>query len=78
MARTKAFGRLREAIDPDDFRGGFGVWSGTSFSAPLLAGRCAEEMRTAMADGDDVASAVDRAWTAVEEADDDHAMMGGC
>ena len=23
-------------IDPDDFRGGFAVWSGTSFAAPLV------------------------------------------
>ena len=27
----------REALDPDDYSGGFAVWSGTSFSAPLLA-----------------------------------------
>jgi hypothetical protein len=27
----------RAALDPDDYTGGFGVWSGTSFSAPLLA-----------------------------------------
>jgi hypothetical protein len=27
----------RAALDPDDYRCGFGVWSGTSFSAPLLA-----------------------------------------
>ncbi len=26
----------RAALDPDDYRCGFGVWSGTSFSAPLL------------------------------------------
>ncbi len=27
----------REALDPDDFSDGFGIWSGTSFSAPYLA-----------------------------------------
>ena len=27
----------REALDPDDYSGGCAVWSGTSFSAPLLA-----------------------------------------
>ena len=32
-------GRRRETIDPDDYRGGFGLWSGTSFAAPLAAGR---------------------------------------
>ncbi len=27
----------REELDPDDYSGGFAVWSGTSFSAPYLA-----------------------------------------
>lgn len=31
----------RETIDPDDFSGGFGLWSGTSFAAPYVAGMLA-------------------------------------
>jgi subtilisin family serine protease len=39
-ANRKPSGELppgREALDPDDYSGGFAVWSGTSFSAPYLA-----------------------------------------
>jgi hypothetical protein len=28
----------RETIDPDDYAGGFALWSGTSFAAPYVAG----------------------------------------
>jgi len=31
-------GEVRRTVDPDGFGGGFGIWSGTSFSGPLLAG----------------------------------------
>ncbi len=31
-------GRRRSTLDPDDYRSGYAVWSGTSFAAPLLAG----------------------------------------
>jgi subtilisin family serine protease len=34
----------RAALDPDDYRGGFAAWSGTSFSAPLAAARIAREL----------------------------------
>jgi Subtilase family len=34
----------REALDPDDYRGGFALWSGTSFSAPLLAAHIARQL----------------------------------
>jgi subtilisin family serine protease len=34
----------RETLNPDDFRGGFAQWNGTSFSAPALAARFLKEM----------------------------------
>jgi hypothetical protein len=42
--RLHAFDGWRETIDPDDFSSGFGVWSGTSFSAPVFAGELAQEL----------------------------------
>ena len=36
--------RRRETLDLDDFAGGFAVWSGTSFAAPIVAGRIAHEL----------------------------------
>lgn len=32
----------RASVDPDDYTGGFGQWSGTSFAAPVLAAELAE------------------------------------
>lgn len=40
----------REALDPDDYRGGFAIWSGTSFAAPLLAAHLAGSLLTLSAD----------------------------
>jgi serine protease len=68
LARTHAFGRVREAIDPDDFRGGFAVWSGTSFSAPVVAGTIAEALLGTLEDVSapaDADTAVTNAWNAV-------------
>lgn len=68
VARTSAFGRVREAIDPDDFQGGFAVWSGTSFSAPILAGDVAAALVDRLEGVDDPvgpADAVATVWTAV-------------
>jgi hypothetical protein len=67
VARTTAYDRPRETIDPDDFTGGFGVWSGTSFSAPVLAARLAKQVQAHLDEGDDQQTAVARAWTAVGE-----------
>lgn len=43
-SRDDREGYRRETIDPDDFGGGFGLWSGTSFAAPYLAGMLAREL----------------------------------
>ncbi|MGL4257877.1 MAG: S8 family serine peptidase, partial [Microbacterium sp.] len=32
----------RQSLDPDDWRSGFAIWSGTSFAAPYIAGRLAQ------------------------------------
>jgi subtilisin family serine protease len=40
----------RAALDPDDYSGGFAVWSGTSFSAPLLAAHIFSALLTNAAD----------------------------
>ena len=34
----------RETIDPDDFSGGFAIWSGTSFAAPMFAAEIAAKL----------------------------------
>lgn len=39
----------REALDPDDYSGGFAAWSGTSFAAPLLAAHVARLLMRAAA-----------------------------
>ena len=39
MSGTGPGGRKRATIDPDDYSSGFGLWSGTSFAAPLAAGQ---------------------------------------
>jgi subtilisin family serine protease len=40
-------GQPRRTIDSDCYRNGFGTWSGTSFAAPVLAGRLARDLLAA-------------------------------
>jgi hypothetical protein len=59
-------GETRSTIDPDDYSGGFGTWSGTSFAAPVLAGQVAEFLRPCPSFGVlTAAAAVDRGWEAL-------------
>jgi subtilisin family serine protease len=57
----------RQTLDMDDYRNGFGVWSGTSFSAPVLAGELVAKMiEDGNLDKPARQDAVDRGWAAVE------------
>jgi Subtilase family len=58
-------GVIRATVDPDDFRSGFGLWSGTSFAAPILAGELAEYLNSRVdlpADQVDPNAALRRCW----------------
>jgi subtilisin family serine protease len=57
---------VRATIDPDDFAAGFGVWSGTSFAGPVLAGQLAAQLCTQDLSALDRASAVNRGWAALK------------
>jgi Subtilase family len=61
----------RAALDPDNFRSGFALWSGTSFATPLLAAHIAKNlMRNAVANPGlqlTQGTAVNRALEAVKQ-----------
>jgi subtilisin family serine protease len=44
-------GVRRETIDPDDYSGGFAVWSGTSFAAPYVTGEIVAQIAPALMAG---------------------------
>jgi subtilisin family serine protease len=60
-------GHPRSSVDADDHRGGFGVWSGTSFAAPALAGALAARLHREDDEATDVSPGglAARAWTAL-------------
>ena len=60
-------GRGRTTIDRDDFSGGFGVWSGTSFATPVLAGQLAQALVTLGPDAATLSAMLDRGWQAIEQ-----------
>lgn len=72
---------LRYEVDPDDFTHGFGTWSGTSFSAPGLAGQLAAEIFVRRAAGQSPATdgpgRVSDAWHAVTQVGDLYAEVPG-
>ena len=57
--------RDRATIDLDDYSGGFGVWSGTSFSAPVLAGQLAQSLVAQGTEETDLDALLKRGWTAL-------------
>ncbi|MFC8798801.1 S8 family serine peptidase [Promicromonospora sp. NPDC057138] len=72
---------LRQTADPDDFTHGYGTWSGTSFSAPRLAGELAVEIFTSRAAGrvpaTDALGRVSDAWHAVTRVGDLYSEVPG-
>lgn len=51
-ARDDRYQRRRLTIGPEDYRGGFALWSGTSFAAPVVAGLVAAALGTPSAKPD--------------------------
>jgi subtilisin family serine protease len=57
----------RATIDDDDFTGGFAVWSGTSFAAPVLGAEVAGAMLQLASERTwDRSRWLERGWSAVE------------
>lgn len=58
----------RSSIDPDNYTSGFGIWSGTSFAAPVLAAEIAGRLlESGTLDDISPASGVTRGWQAIHD-----------
>jgi len=66
-ARVIVDDRLRESLDPDDYRGGFAVWSGTSFASAVFAAELARAVAADLPTTESRTAAVERARTTVEK-----------
>lgn len=67
--------RARSSMDPDDFRSGFAVWSGTSFAAPVTAGRLATCLHDRRVFGKRQMPTARMAWAAVAKVTDGEITM---
>jgi hypothetical protein len=65
---TGAAGMVRSTVDLDDYAHGFGVWTGTSFAAPMFAADFVAELVRGGADLSDTSSTamLARGWDALE------------
>jgi hypothetical protein len=60
-------GAIRTTIDPDNFHGGFSIWSGTSFAAPILAAEIAKaRWNSGTLDGFDAQEMVSSGWKVLD------------
>lgn len=65
LAGKQARPQDRATIDLDDYSSGFGVWSGTSFAAPVLAGQLAQALVAQGTDAVDLNSLLKRGGAAL-------------
>ena len=64
---------VKDVVEQDDYTGRFAIWSGTSFAAPLFAGRVAAALvgkLPARGKSESASNAVARSWKAVSSLTD--------